>query len=383
MSEPRRLTINAERPYPVFVGSGLLDDCGRLLWEDCGLLTGEGGSCKALLVSDDTVASLYGDRVKQSLTGAGFTVHRFVFPHGEQSKSLGMLAALVNEMALNGLTRSDLVVALGGGVTGDLAGFAASVYLRGIRHVQIPTTVLAAVDSSVGGKTAVDLPAGKNLMGTFWQPAAVICDCDTFATLPENVFADGLAEAVKYGVLCDPELFENFEHFSRGRDMTDLVARCIQIKESHVAGDETDHGKRQFLNLGHTAAHAIEVCSQYAVSHGRAVAIGMAMMARAAERMGLAKGMSEGQSAVSEGGPAEQPKAAGKSLSQRLEALLKKFGLPVSTGLTAEQLAKAALSDKKRRGDSITLVMPLAVGDCVLYPIEIKDLECVFRAGIS
>ena len=361
MNDLIKLIIHTDRPYPVFAGHGLLENCGRLLREDCGLPAEAGGLCKVMLVSDDTVAGLYADRVKESLEAAGFEVSRFVFPHGEKSKSFGMLMTLVNELALKGFTRRDLAAALGGGVTGDLAGFAASVYLRGIRYVQMPTTVLAAVDSSVGGKTAVDLPAGKNLAGSFWQPSAVICDCDTFDTLPENIFADGLAEAVKYGLLRDPELFEEFERFTRGRDLTDLAARCIQIKEEYVTGDETDHGKRQFLNLGHTPAHAIEACSGYTVSHGRAVAIGMAMMARAAEKLGLAK----------------EPFAA------RLEALLKKFGLPVSTGLPAKQLAEAAGADKKRRGDSITLVMPRAIGDCVLYTVKVEDLEDVFRAGLS
>ena len=361
MSEPVKLTIHTERPYPVFAGSGLLDDCGRFLAEECGLLCGEDGSRMVQLVTDDLVAPLYADRVIRSLSAAGCVVKTFVFAHGEKSKSFEMLTGLVGELAQNGLTRRDLVVALGGGVTGDLAGFAASIYLRGIRFVQIPTTVLAAVDSSVGGKTAVDLPAGKNLAGSFWQPSAVICDCDTFATLPENVFADGLAEAVKYGLLCDAGLFEALESFTRGQDMTELTARCIKIKEDFVTGDEADHGKRRFLNLGHTPAHAVEACSDYAVSHGRAVAIGMAMMARASERLGLAK----------------------EPFSARLEALLKRFGLPVSTDLPAAQLAKTALADKKRLGDEITLVMPLAIGSCCLHTIKIEELETYFRAGID
>ena len=350
---PERLMIHTGTPYPVLIGNGLLSDCGSLFSKIS-------APCRVMLVSDDTVAALYGDRVERALTAAGFSVSRFVFPHGEQSKTPETFVALVNAMAEAGLTRSDLAAALGGGVTGDLTGFAASAYLRGIRYVQLPTTVLAAVDSSVGGKTAVDLPAGKNLMGSFWQPSAVICGCDTFGTLPEPVFADGLAEAIKYGVLCDPELFEQFEAFSRGQDMTQIAARCVRIKEAYVVGDETDRGRRQYLNLGHTPAHAIEACSGYTISHGRAVAIGMAMMARASEKLGFAKA----------------------PFAERLSALLKKQGLPVSTSFSAEQLAAAAVSDKKRRGDRITLVMPLAIGDCCLYPVEIERLKDFFEAGL-
>ena len=348
------LTIRTGSPYPVWVGEGLLRDCGELLARRT-------VPCTVFLVSDDVVAPLYMERTAQAFAAAGFTVVRHMFPHGEAHKTPETLMQLVEHMAQVGLTRADIAAALGGGVTGDLTGFAASVYQRGIRCVQLPTTVLAAVDSSVGGKTAVDLPAGKNLMGSFWQPFAVICDCETFATLPPAVYADGLAEAVKYGVLCDPALFARFEGFSRGDATADLIARCISIKEQYVAGDETDHGKRQFLNLGHTPAHAIEKCSGYAVSHGSAVAAGMVLMARASERLGY----------------------AAEAFSDRLAALLARFGLPTHTDFTARQLSDAAVSDKKRRGDTLTLVMPRAIGDCVLVPVKMEELERIFEAGID
>lgn len=345
--------IECSRPYEVLVGAGLLDTAGEHIARTTGCQT-------AAVVADDTVDALYGDRVQVSLERAGCRVVRFRFPHGEQSKTIATYVQLLHFLAENRLTRSDAVVALGGGVTGDLAGFAAATFMRGMALVQLPTTLLAAVDSSVGGKTAVDLPQGKNLAGAFHQPSLVLCDCDTLDTLPADVFRDGCAEVIKYGVLCDAQFFESLQKpVNEQREA--VISRCVRIKSDIVSRDERDKGERQLLNLGHTIGHAIEQCSGFTVSHGQAVAIGMAHVARAAFRRGLCK----------------------RDCPGRIEEMLHLYGLPVSTSLEPEMLAQAALSDKKRTGKQITLVIPEEIGRCVLYPLPVSEIAELIREGVE
>ena len=343
--------INTSRPYDVIIGSGILDSCGEYLYD---LLWGK----RLAVVTDDIVAGLYLERVMKSLESSGFRVFSVVFPHGEGSKNMGVLAEILEELAEGGLTRADAVVALGGGVTGDMAGFAASVYQRGIPFAQIPTTLLAAVDSSVGGKTAVDLAAGKNLAGVFAQPVRVICDTDTFNTLPPEVFADGCAESIKYGVLTDPELFESFSRLDKSR-LPELVARCVRIKGDYVERDEFDTGDRRFLNLGHTMGHAIEKLSSYTFPHGHAVGVGMVMIARAGEKLGL-----------TEAGTAEA-----------IAAALENNDLPVSSPYSPEELYSAAIGDKKRMGGKITVVIPEKIGSCSLKTMPVNELLELARLG--
>ena len=259
------------------------------------------------------------------------------------------------------LTRKDAIIALGGGVTGDMAGFAAGCYLRGVRYVQIPTTLLAAVDSSVGGKTAVDLAAGKNLAGLFHQPTLVICDTDTFETLSPDEFANGSAEAIKTGILDDDTLFSLFETGDVHQDISSIVEQCVSYKARIVEADETETGERKLLNLGHTAGHAIERCSDFTMPHGHAVAIGLCIIARAAERLGWAK----------------------EPIARRIETALARNGLPTRTEFSPEALAEAALSDKKRAGGNITLVIPKKIGDCALMELPVDRLIDVFRAGME
>ena len=263
----RTIPVRVRPPYDVRIGSGLLGRCGDYL---AALL----GQRRIAVLADDTVASLYLDTVTAALEDAGFAVCSHIFPSGEGRKNLSTLTELLEFLASEHLTRTDCVAALGGGVTGDMAGFAAAVYLRGIRYVQLPTTLLAAVDSSVGGKTAVDLTAGKNLAGAFCQPAAVICDTDCLKTLPPDVFADGAAEAVKTGVLSDEALFALFEDGTLTADPGEVIARCVAYKAGVVERDEKEQGERKLLNLGHTVGHAIEKCSGYVIPHGHAVAAG-------------------------------------------------------------------------------------------------------------
>ena len=346
------IPIHTSPAYTVSVGSGLLGQCGALLRETLGL-------CRIAVITDSTVAPLYLDTVAGSLQNAGFAVCSHVFPAGEAHKNMETLSSLLEFLAEEGMTRTDAIVALGGGVVGDMAGFAAASFLRGIRYVQMPTTLLSAVDSSVGGKTAIDLKAGKNLAGAFLQPAAVLCDTDCLSSLPAAVFADGAAEAIKTGVLADENLFSLFEDGTLTAAPAEVIARCVAYKGGVVERDEKEQGERKLLNLGHTVGHAIETCSGYTIPHGHAVAAGLAIIARAAEALGWTEGPVAG----------------------RIAACLAANSLPISTEFSPAELATAAAADKKRAGDSITLVIPTAIGRCELRKMPLADLLTVISAG--
>ena len=348
------VTVRASRPYEVTIGRGLLDTVGRQA-------AGQWKGRSAAVVSDSTVAPLYLNRVKDSLERAGFRVHSFVFPAGEDQKNGGTYLKLLEFLAARRLTRADGLIALGGGVGGDLAGFAAATFLRGIGFLQLPTTLLAAVDSSVGGKTAIDLTNGKNLAGAFYQPQAVLCDLDTLDTLPAEVFADGCAEVIKYGMIGDPALLARLETVDFRADPEELVARCVAQKRDLVEQDEFDTGARQLLNLGHTLGHGVEACSGYTVSHGRAVAIGMTLVTRAAVAFGRC--------------PAE--------VLPRLRRLLERYGLPDATAYSAQALYEKTLSDKKRSGDTISLVVPIAWGASQLVRIPVSELPAWIERGLG
>lgn len=349
----KTIHVTASKSYDVLIEDGLLDRCGEQIACVCRCQT-------AAVVADDTVFALYGERVCQSLAAAGIRVVCHTFPHGEGSKNLLEYAKILNFLADTRLTRTDTVVALGGGVTGDLAGFAAATYLRGIGFVQLPTTLLAAVDSSVGGKTAVDLPAGKNLAGCFYQPDLVLCDPDTLSTLPEEIFRDGCAEVVKYAVLGCPALYEILKTQPlRGEALENAIALCVAQKRDVVNADEFDRGQRQLLNLGHTFGHAVESCSRFTVSHGRAVSIGMAMMARAAREKGFCT-----QETVDE-----------------ILALLARFSLPTECHYPADMLLGAMLADKKIAGSTIHLIVPEAVGRCRIEAVSVDALSDWLCAG--
>ncbi len=348
----RTIPVNTRPAYTVTIGPGLLARCGDLLADTL-------DTRRVAVITDSTVAPLYLAPVRESLVAAGFSVCSYVFPAGEGSKNLTTLSAILEFLAEEHLTRRDCVVALGGGVTGDMAGFAAAVYLRGIRCVQLPTTLLSAVDSSVGGKTAIDLAAGKNLAGAFLQPAAVLCDTDCLSSLPAAVFADGAAEAIKTGVLCDESLFSLFESGTLAVDPAQVIARCVAYKAGVVERDEREQNERRLLNLGHTVGHAIEVCSGYTIPHGHAVAAGLAVIARSAERLGWT----------------ESP------LASRIGACLAANGLPTGADFSPEGLAEAASRDKKRAGGEITLVIPRRIGACQLRTVPVEELLPIIRAG--
>lgn len=345
--------VNASRQYDVLIGSGLLSDLGTHAKNIKNVR-------KVCIVSDSNVWPLYGEMAGSSLLDAGLDVTHFVFPAGEESKNGYTYLELLNHLAQSQLTRSDLIVALGGGVVGDLAGFAAATYLRGIRFIQIPTTLLAAVDSSVGGKTAIDLKAGKNLAGAFYQPSLVLCDTDCLTTLPEDIFRDGCAEVIKYGILYDPQLFSDLEKSGLAFDRDHVIARCVELKRNVVAEDEFDTGARMKLNLGHTVGHGVEACSNFQISHGKAVSIGMAIVTRAA----LANNQ------------------CSKETVRKILDLLDQFGLPVTCSFTPEQLYNCALSDKKRSGGSVSLIIPRQIGHCDICPTPVSEIQSFIQAGL-
>lgn len=348
------ITVNTGRPYEVLIGRGLLAKAGELTAR-------VHKPCTVAIVSDETVAGIYLEQVKRSFQSAGFRTVDYVFPAGEHSKNMGRLADLLDFLAQSELGRSDLIVALGGGVTGDLAGFAAASFQRGIGYVQLPTTLLAAVDSSVGGKTAVNLPSGKNLAGAFWQPEAVICDCDTFATLPGEELSAGGAECVKYAMLCDSSLLDLITEKGLTATWEDIVAPCVEYKAKVVAEDEKEHGVRKLLNLGHTVGHAAERLSGYSIRHGEGVAIGMMVLTLAAEKKGI----------------------CARGVTAKLEAALQSLHLPTVCPYKIEDIAKASLGDKKRQGDSITLVLPRDVGDCFWQTIKTSEMIDWVRLGME
>ena len=349
----KTVEVKASKVYQVRIGGGLLPALGDSVKAVC-------KAAKAAIVSDTNVFPLYGAIAAESLTKAGFDVVHFVIPAGEESKNGSVYLELVNFLAENHLTRSDCLIALGGGVVGDLTGFAAATYLRGIAYIQVPTTLLAAVDSSVGGKTAIDLPAGKNLCGAFCQPHLVLCDIDTLNTLPEDIFRDGCAEVIKYGVLYDPTLFAHLTNYGLSFHREDVIARCVELKRDVVMEDEFDTGARMKLNLGHTIGHGVEAQSHFSISHGKAVAIGMAIVTRAAAKSG----------------------ACSPETADQIIAAIAHFGLPIATEYHAEALFTSALSDKKRSGGTVNLIVPAAIGDCRIIPTPVSELKSFIEAGL-
>ncbi len=344
--------IDASKSYDVLIGGGLADETGTRVRD---LL--KPASC--MLAADDRVYSLYGERVRQSLEQAGIRTAVFTFPHGEQSKNLSTYRRLLEQMCAERITRTDIVAALGGGVTGDMAGFAAATYQRGIRFVQIPTTLLAMVDSSVGGKTAVDLEHGKNMAGAFCQPSLVLCDTETLETLPPEEYACGCAEIIKYAMIESEEFFDSLDKTPVRKQAEEVISACVAMKRDYVMKDEFDTGVRIFLNFGHTFGHAVEACSDFSILHGEGVAMGMAAMTRAAAARGLC--------------PA--------SAAERLESLLKKYHLPTEVPYTCSQLISAALSDKKAQGGTVRLVVPERIGKCFVETIRKEDLASWMRDG--
>ena len=338
----KTIHVGTDRPYDILIGGGLLDQAGPL----CRAALPKVG--KLAVITDSTVAPLYLSRVQSSLEQAGFQVLCLTVPAGEHSKNPHQLAQLWEALMAFGLTRTDAVAALGGGVTGDMAGFAAAVYLRGIRYVQLPTTLLAAVDSSVGGKVAIDLQAGKNLAGAFWQPKGVLIDPDCLNTLSDRAFSDGMAEVIKYGCIRDREFFELLDRCGSRAGVMDhieqVICTCCDLKRQVVLQDERDTGLRMTLNFGHTIGHAFELAGHYETwTHGQGVAAGMNWAAQLGVGLGIT--------------PPE--------VVEQIRSILNKFGLPQDIPCPWETMTEAVGLDKKRTGDSITLILLERLGQAV------------------
>lgn len=350
----KTVRVNAGKGYDILIGEGLLSQCSRLIKKVT-------GAKKVCVISDSNVFPIYGETVAKQIEEQGFDVSTFVFKAGEESKTTSTVLQMVNFLADKGLTREDLVVALGGGVCGDMAGFAAAMYLRGIDFVQIPTTLLAQVDSSVGGKTAVDLPAGKNLCGAFHQPVLVIIDPKVLDTLPEKYYSDGMAEVIKYGCIKSLDFFERIEKENSRDFIDDLIYTCVDIKRQVVENDEKEKGERALLNFGHTAGHAIEKLWNFStVSHGAAVGIGMVMITKAGEAHGITE----------------------KGTSERIAAVLKKYNLPVEDSHSVSDIVNAMQSDKKRTGNGIKLVMLSQIGESFIRPTTKDELLQLFGVNV-
>jgi 3-dehydroquinate synthase len=348
-----------ERSYPIYIGGDILPDLGRALACHC-------GQGRAVLITDANVGPLYASAVVDSLTGVDIKTLMVTAPAGESSKRLAVVETVYEQLFDFAAERSDTVVALGGGVVGDLAGFVAATFKRGLKYVQVPTSLLAMVDSSIGGKTGINHPRGKNMIGAFYQPRMVFADTAVLRTLPDRELGCGLAESVKHAVIQDNEFFAMLEEhagaiLSRQQDvLVDLVVRNCRIKAEVVATDERESGLRGILNFGHTIGHAIEtVLAGRDHHHGEAVALGMVAAARLARQHGLLR----------------------PEYAERIESLLRTFRLPTALGgdVPVDKLYTAMMQDKKVKAGRINFVLPTSIGSCCF----VNDLtEAEIRAAI-
>lgn len=348
----KTLTIALDKnSYDIHIEAGLLDRTGELIRR---VQNGK----KAVLLTDETVWNLYGDSISRSLAAVSIAVQPLILPCGEENKSLAGLGRVLEFMADAGLTRSDFLIAFGGGVIGDLGGFAASVYMRGIGYIQIPTTLLAQVDSSIGGKTAVNLNQGKNLVGAFWQPKMVISDTSLLGTLTDREFAGGLAELIKHGAIFSKSLFDKIEEKGNRENLSAIMPEIIYescgLKGAVVLRDEREAGERMLLNFGHTFGHAIEKIGGFnKYIHGEAVAIGMVLAARYGEALGKTP----------------------RGTSDKIAAVCRDYGLPVDDGIQPEDIADHVSLDKKADGETLRLVLISEIGKAFVYNTSLEDFK--------
>ncbi|MGY0837018.1 3-dehydroquinate synthase [Aerococcus urinaeequi] len=345
-----KVNVAVAKPYDVIIDNDLIKNAGHHLEDFI-------QQRKVMIITDENVASFgYLGSLQEAISPITKAVHTITLPAGEAQKSSANYIYLQEQLATLNYSRTDVLIALGGGVIGDLVGFTAATYLRGIPYIQMPTTLLSAIDSSVGGKTAIDLPQGKNLVGAFYQPARVLCDLTTFHTLSQSIFEDGCAELIKYGMILDDELLNDLMTRDQpltalSDDLANIVKRCVEIKRNVVLEDEHDLGLRQLLNFGHTIGHAIEQVSHYKVSHGRGVATGMILTQLMAEKEGLTDLI----------------------LAERLNQLLNQYHLLdqvyLAKAYTFADLLDAMTNDKKRRCGEITEIFPESFGKCELKTI--------------
>lgn len=349
MNNIKTICVSASKKYDIIIARGLLKEIGEIFLKRFKL-------CKIAIITDDVVDKLYADGVQKSLENSGFNIVKFVFPNGEASKNINTYSQILSFLARNKLSRTDLIIALGGGVVGDIVGFSASSYLRGIKYVQVPTTLLSQIDSSVGGKTAIDLPEGKNLVGAFYQPELVVCDTQTLDTLKRETFLEGMGEGAKYLIL-DKRIFELVEkdNFS----LEQFIYLCIDYKRQIVEQDEFEHGCRKLLNLGHTIAHGIEKLSSYKIAHGKAVAKGLLVILEASKNKKL----------ISEQDVKVIKRAISKIIPNEDVGKLE---------YSIEEIIECAVFDKKRDGEFIDIVLVRGINDCIIERMKIAELKGCF-----
>ncbi len=337
------------------IGSGVMDKIGTTCFE-------LSKNSKVAVVTDSNVAPLYASRVCEVIKSAGLDVYIITLPAGEEYKTLDTVSDIYAFLAENGFTRSDILVALGGGVVGDISGFTAATYLRGIRSVQIPTTLLAQVDSSVGGKCGVDLPQGKNLIGAFNQPNRVLIDTDVLKTLPHDIFRDGMAEVLKYGCIFDEKLFSDILKLTPGHISDTIIERCVELKRDVVERDEHDKGDRMLLNFGHTVGHAIEKLGNFTrFSHGAAVAIGMAAAAKIGENSGFTL----------------------PGTYDKITCALSHLGLTSELPYRPDDLVSAMAMDKKNLNGSLNFILLSKIGIGRIVPMSLNNAASLFRSSYS
>lgn len=352
----KKIDVHSSKDYSIHI------ECGLWKKSDFTKLIKEATKAeKTMIVTDDIVLNLYGNDVREILSNEGLHVSMFVIQNGEGSKNLKSYSELMESLCVNKFTRSDMIIALGGGVVGDLAGFAAATYQRGIDYIQIPTTLLACVDSSVGGKTAVDLEHGKNQVGAFKQPNLVLIDPLFLKSLPKEQVSAGAAEVIKYAMIEDEKFFESIKNTSIEEQYEDVIAKCVDMKRRYVEKDEFDTGVRMMLNFGHTVGHAIEAASGYTILHGEAVAMGMDVVTKACEIKNICE----------------------EGTYKRLNDLLGQYDLkkPISYGI--DELFEHMKMDKKNAGKITRLIVPTKVGHCEIREIDTKDLKDFLSEAID
>jgi 3-dehydroquinate synthase len=341
----KKVSVSASTNYDILIEKGLIKQSGKLIADVA-------KSRRTAIVTDSKVNELYTETVRESLINEGFEVSVFVFPNGEKSKCLETLNQIYCFLSDSQITRTDTIIALGGGVVGDITGFAAATFLRGIDYVQIPTTLLAQVDSSVGGKTAIDMPFGKNLVGAFKQPSLVICDPSTLDTLLPETFSDGMGEVIKYGMIRDEKLFETLldnDMNSITEIIDEIIYKCVSIKRDVVEEDEKEASVRAILNFGHTIGHAIENYYHYETyTHGSAVAMGMCIMSS---------------------------KTASDEITEKLIKCVEKYNLPSSTTVSLKELVPICKKDKKMHSSSINYIVCEEIGKAKIIKADFEEFR--------
>lgn len=341
------INLKTNSPCKIIIDNGLIQNFGNHIEK----LSFSG---RILIITDDIVNEIYSNRITESLIKNGFEVFLFVLAHGETSKNFHTVERIYSFLIKNEFTRSDLIVALGGGVVGDIAGFVAATYMRGIGLIQIPTTFLSQIDAAIGGKNGINLSHGKNLIGTFYQPLMVIIDVDTLITLPKKLISDGMAEAIKYGLIKSPKLFEMIKNCDFEDVCEDLVFECINIKKDIVEQDELEQNERKLLNFGHTLGHAIEKFYNFTgYSHGQAVALGMAHTVLASEKLAITK----------------------EGIYDELISVLEKYELPYKLNCNMDSLISLAQIDKKAMGEMFDIVLIKDIGESFIKRIKKDDLK--------